>query len=143
MASLELQGFEDLANSLQRFAEISDEDLEKMLREMAEKGIVLIRSAGESMGVRDPESDVHILDKMAAGKFKKTLTGGYVDVTFRGTRTRDGTKTRNAEIAFVNEYGKRTQQARPFVGYAMEKGEDSILEPAEEFLDERVDDFNS
>ena len=45
MASLELQGFEDLANSLQRFAEISDEDLEKMLQEEV---------AGKITGAVDP-----------------------------------------------------------------------------------------
>ena len=144
MATLELQGFEDLASSLQRFAErFSEGDLEKTLITMANTGMTEIRNTGESMGVRDPMSDVHILDKMGVGKFKKTMTGGYVDVTFRGSRERNGVRTRNSEIAFVNEYGKRTQIARPFIGRALAEDEDEILAPAEDLLDRAIEDFDS
>lgn len=56
--------------------------------------------------------------------------GGSIAVTFTGSRTRGKTTTRNAEIAFVNEYGKRGrgpkqgQAARPFVKEATERSVD-------------------
>ncbi len=140
MASLELEGFEDLATSLQRFAAIPEAELKRMVVNMAETALPKIKSKGEALGVRDPMSDVHILDKMKIGKFKKTLTGGYVDITFSGTRMRNETRTRNAEIAFVNEYGKRSQRARPFIGLAMTENEDEILAQADEAFGDWADD---
>ena len=140
MASFELYGFEDLATSLQRFAQIPEDELEKMVVGMAETALPKIKAKGESLGVRDPVSDVHILDKMKIGKFKKTQTGGYVDITFSGSRERNGSRTRNAEIAFVNEYGKRTQAARPFVGLAMTENEDEIAAAAEDQFGDWADD---
>lgn len=140
MATLELEGFEDLATSLQRFAAIPEEELKRMVVNMAETALPKIKSKGEALGVRDPMSDVHILDKMKIGKFKKTLTGGYVDITFSGTRMRNETRTRNAEIAFVNEYGKRSQRARPFIGLAMTENEDEILAQADEAFGDWADD---
>ena len=62
------------------------------------------------------------------------VAGGYADVTFSGSRTRSGKSTRNAEIAFINEYGKRSQQARPFVGQAMEQNADAIANAGAEVL---------
>lgn len=140
MASFELEGFEDLATSLQRFAAIPEEELKRMVVNMAETALPKIKSKGEALGVRDPMSDVHILDKMKIGKFKKTLTGGYVDITFSGTRMRNETRTRNAEIAFVNEYGKRSQRARPFIGLALTENEDEILAQADEAFGDWADD---
>ena len=61
-------------------------------------------------------------------------SGGYADVTFSGTRTRGRTRTRNAEIAFINEYGKRNQPARPFIRTAAETGGDQIAEPGEKIV---------
>ena len=78
------------------------------------------------MGVRDPESEVHILDKISKAKAKLTASGGYQEITFSGSRRRGNTTTRNAEIAFVNEYGKRGQQPRPFIGQAMTANEEQI-----------------
>ena len=111
-----------------------------MVVNMAETALPKIKSKGEALGVRDPMSDVHILDKMKIGKFKKTLTGGYVDITFSGTRMRNETRTRNAEIAFVNEYGKRSQRARPFIGLALTENEDEILAQADEAFGDWADD---
>ena len=93
-----------------------------------------IRSSGEAYGVRDPESTVHVLDSIKMNKPKKTDTGGYADITFSGTRTRHGKQTRQAEIAFINEYGKRNQQSRPFVGEAMDKNADAIAKAGAEII---------
>ena len=140
MAKLELYGFEDLDAAFARISDIPFEVTEDALDAMAEVAVEKIRSTGESMGVRDPESDVHILDKIKRLKAKKTQEGGYENITFEGSRTRDNTKTRNAEIAFVNEYGKRTQPARPFIRQALSAHEDEIYAPGEKIVGDWIED---
>lgn len=139
MATLELQGFDGLEDAMRRIAEIPFPVTEEALGAMAEVAADKIRSTGESMGVRDPESDVHILDQITRSKPKQTNSGGYADITFKGSRLRHGTRTRNAEIAFVNEYGKRGQQARPFIGRAMTQNEEAIQEAGEKVIGEWIE----
>lgn len=126
MATLKIEGMEDLNAALKRIGEVPPEVKASALGSMANIAAAAIKRSGESMGVRDPESSVHILDKISRSKAKITQAGGYQDITFSGTRTRGKTKTRNAEIAFVNEYGKRGQPARPFIGQAMTQNEEKI-----------------
>ncbi len=126
MPRLSLGGFKELEDVFAKLSNVPEEVTEKALTAMGEVASEKIRKSGETYRVRDPNSDVHVLDKVKMNKPKKTDTGGYADITFSGSRTRHGTQTRNAEIAFINEYGKRSQQARPFVGEAMEKNADAI-----------------
>ena len=140
MAKFELYGLDELNDAFRRISDIPDKVTEEALDAMAEVAADKIRAKGESMGVRDPESDVHILDKVSTKrKAKITDTGGYKMITFTGTRTRGKTKTRNAEIAFVNEYGKTGQPARPFVRNAMSEGEDEIVRPAGEIIGDWIE----
>ena len=131
MARLELEGFEEFGA---RLNELPDSVRTQALDAMAEVAEAAVKRSGETLGVRDPESSVHILDNITHTKPKKTETGGYSDVTFKGTRTRGRTKTRNAEIAFINEYGKRGQPARPFIATAAEQYADQIAEPGEKIV---------
>lgn len=126
MPRLDLDGFNELIDSLDRISDIPESVLFKALNEMGEIAAAKVKDSGEAMGVRDPESNVHVLDNIKVNKPKKTSMGAYVDVTFKGNRTRNGKQTRNAAIAFINEYGKRSQQARPFVDEAINKGADAI-----------------
>ena len=139
MASLELYGLDELNDAFRRISDIPAEVTTEALDAMAEVAADKIRAKGESMGVRDPESDVHILDKIKRGKAKKTDDGGYADITFSGSRTRNGRNTRNAEIAFVNEYGKRGQAARPFIGLAMTQNESRIQDAAEQVIGDWIE----
>lgn len=139
MASLDVYGFEDLEDAMRRISEIPFEVTEKALDAMASVAADKIRTQGESMGVRDPDSDTHILDKIKRAKARKTDDGGYENITFTGSRTRNGITTRNAEIAFVNEYGKRGQAARPFIGLAMTQNETAIQDAAEEVIGDWIE----
>ena len=142
MASLEISGFEELAEAYLRIVNIPWEVMEKSLDEMAEEGLQAIKSSGEKMNVRDPESDVHLLDTLKRRKAKKTDSGGYEDVSFSRSRLRNGKRTANATIAFENEYGNRRQEARPFVEYGINHKADEIAEGAEPILDWMEDTFN-
>lgn len=139
MATLKLNGFRDLEDAFKRISEIPFSVTEDALDAMAEVAKEKIRSTGESMGVRDPESDVHILDKLKRSKAKQTQEGGFENITFSGSRTRHGNSTRNAEIAFVNEYGKRSQAARPFIGTAMNKNAEAIQNQADKIIGDWIE----
>ena len=138
MANLEMHGFDDLNEAFNRIGNIPFDVTAEALDAMAKVAASEIKSTGESVGVRDPDSDVHILDKITRKKPVQTEGGGYEKITFSGTRTRNGTKTRNAEIAFVNEYGKRGQPARPFIRNAMER-EDEIAAPGEKIIGDWIE----
>ena len=143
MATLELTGFDDLEDAFQRISEIPFDVTAEALDAMAAVAADAIRSTGESMGVRDPDSDVHILDRIKPRKPKKTTEGGYEMISFTGTRRRGNTTTRNAEIAFVNEYGKKGQPARPFIGTAMNRSADRIQDQAEKVIGDWIEnEFN-
>lgn len=126
MATLKIEGMDGLNAAFGRIQNIPADAKTKALSDMADIAAAAIRRSGEAMGVRDPESEVHILDKISKAKAKLTASGGYQEITFSGSRRRGNTTTRNAEIAFVNEYGKRGQQPRPFIGQAMAANEDQI-----------------
>ena len=141
MASFELYGFEDLQDAISRIAEIPWEVMEDALDGMAEVAAAAIQAKGESMNIRDPESDVHILDKIKRRKPVKTDYGGLENIDFSGNRSRGDSKskTANATIAFENEYGRRAQAARPFIGLALNENEDKIYAPAEKIIGDWIE----
>ena len=75
------------------------------------------------------------------GKVKKDRDGRSLSIYPKGTRKRGGQTTRNAEIAFINEYGKRGQPARPAISTANMKKEKEATDAGErvynQFLDSR------
>ena len=128
MALFSVSGMDELQAAFGRIADIPWDVTEKALNSMADVAAAAVKSQGEIMGVRDPESNVHILDTIKPVKAKSDDDGGHQDITFSGSRTRNGRQTRNAEIAFVNEYGKTGQHSRPFVGTGMARNEDKIAD---------------
>ena len=124
--SFHIEGMDGLMSALDKIADIPDEVKTDALKAMADLAASEIKKCGKSMQVRDPTSNVHILDSISPKKAVVSANGGYADVVFSGSRTRNGIKTNNEEIAFENEYGNRHQIARPFVGTAMAKNADLI-----------------
>ena len=139
MATLELLGFEDLDDAFRRISNIQDDVKADALDAMAKVAAEKIKASGEAMGVRDPESDEHILDKIKMAKAKISKSGGSEDITFSGKRFRGNTRTRNAEIAFINEYGRRKEDARPFILMAMTQNEEQITAPGEKIVGDWIE----
>ena len=139
MARLEVTGIDELNAVLNRLGQPPDEVKAEALTAMAQVAARKIKAQGEAMGVRDPESDVHILDTIKVNKPKLNEDGGYCTITFSGTRPRGRKRVRNAEIAFINEYGTRIQTARPFIGQAITQGEKTIVEPGAEILGDWIE----
>lgn len=84
--------------------------------------------------VRLSKADAKVFYQDPSLDYLKTEWGGCVDIYFEGSRTRNGIKTRNAEIAFINEYGDRDQSARPFMGNAIAENEDKIVQAGIDIL---------
>ena len=139
MARLEFTGTDGLQNALTRIREIPWPVTEQALDGMAKVAAEEIRKTGEAMGVRDEESNVHILDHITTKKAKQTDDGGREQITFDGTRRRGKKSTRNAEIAFVNEYGKKGQSARPFIRTTLEQKETTIQEPGVKIIGDWIE----
>ena len=138
MAEVILTGFDELQDAFRAISSIPFAVTKQALDGMADVAEGKIRATGESMGVRDtdPEATVHILDHISHSRPMKTEDGGKAFITFTGTRQRGNTITRNAEIAYINEYGapRRGISARPFISTAMAQGEDEIAAPADEII---------
>lgn len=139
MANFKLKGLEELDHMFGQLANIPEKVTESAVAAMAEVAEKKIKAVGERMHVRDPESSVHILDKISHTKIKKSGTGAECYVTFKGSRKRGNTKTTNAEIAFVNEFGHRGQPARPFIKTALTQYADEIAAPAERILGDWIE----
>ncbi len=138
MADVVLTGFDELQDAFKAISAVPFSVTRRALDGMAEVAEEKIRATGESMGVRDPDPDVqeHILDKISHSKPKQTEDGGKAFITFLGSRLRGNTVTRNAAIAYINEYGapRRGISARPFISTGMTKNDKEISAPAEEII---------
>lgn len=134
MALVSLQGFSELDKMLTKLGDIPWDVTQEALNRMASVGENAVRRTGRAMNVRDPNSTVHILDKVTHTKPKQTEDGGFCTVTFSGSRRRGNTTTRNAEIAFLNEYGTDHQEARPFIRQAGEQYADEISTPGAQLV---------
>ena len=118
MASYAMVGLDSLMLSMREIAKSPEEVQDAMLNEIADVTLKAQVSEGKKLDVHDTGKT---LEKIVKKKPVTTKNGRVIYITFSGTRTRHGIKTRNAEIAFVNEFGKKGQKARPFIKMGNEK----------------------
>lgn len=125
MAKFEVSGMAEVEKLFGSLENIPEEVQDEMLRQGAAVLEEEQRKQARAFRVQDTGL---MIRKIKAGKVKRLKDGGKaIYVTPTGTRTRGKTKTRNAEIAFIAEYGKKTQKARPFLATAMIRAEDAII----------------
>lgn len=120
MAEFSCNGLDDLVLSLQEIAEIPAEVQEEMLQAGADVVAQAQREKVKAYGIYDGSSPKHVADTIKPGKVKLKKGQRVIYVSPTGSRRRGKSVTRNAEILFVNEYGKRGQKARPAIRDANE-----------------------
>lgn len=134
MATFEVSGFSELNQALSRVSDVPEEIKREILTAMGEEALAAVREAGEAAGIRsaDPEAK-HVLDALSLSKVKFNDNGGSVLVTFKGSRkdAKHGKRTRQAAVAFYNEYGTKHQRARPFMRPGIERRRQQIYEAGE------------
>lgn len=120
MAEFSCNGLDDLMLSLQEIAAIPEEVQDEMLQAGANVVAQAQREKVKAYGIYDGSSPRHVADTIKPGRVKLKKGQRVIYVTPTGSRRRGKSVTRNAEILFVNEYGKREQKARPAIRDANE-----------------------
>lgn len=130
MAEIDFKGLDEVTLSMKDIAELPGNVIDAMLNAgadvVADAQRSEARKLGKLGGYRNDGQTVDWSTGETARSIKKSrvkLKGGqrviYVSPT--GARRRGKTETRNAEIAFFNEYGTKTIRARGFIRAANEK----------------------
>ena len=132
MASLTYSGYDELILSMQEVANLPDEVLDEMLNAQADIVVDAQRKQAEAMGVVDTGLTLRSIKK---GKVKVKKGVRSIFITPSGTRKRGKKRVRNAEIAFINEFGKKKQKARPFIRTANEMSAQATTQAAADVLD--------
>lgn len=104
MARFEVNGIAELCNDLAALAQLPDHVVDEILEAEAD---VIVRAQREEIAHQwsGPYSAGISAKCIKKGKTKKSPKGHVVYVSPAGTRKRGNTAVRNAEIAFLNEYG--------------------------------------
>ena len=139
MANLSTSGLEELLDDLESIAEIPDETLLEMLTAEAEVIAEAQAAEAKTMGVFDTGKTAQSItyDK----KLKVTSDGKAIYVYPKGTRS-DGNRRSVSEVAFINEFGKDGQAARPFIRTANERKGDTAVDAAARVYDEYLKSKN-
>ena len=140
MGRLTVNGIDALSDDFAVLARLPDSVIDGILDAEAEVITAAQREEIEKQW-RGPHSLGISSKSIKKGKAKKDKDGRSLSVYPQGTRKRGGQTTRNAEIAFINEYGKRGQPARPAISTANMKKEKEATDAGErvynQFLDSR------
>ena len=133
MAEISTSGLEELFEDMAAIAELPDEVILEMLTAEAEVIAEAQAAEARAMGVVDKGITAGSItfDK----KLKATKDGKAIYVYPQGSRS-DGSRRRVAEVAFINEFGKKGQPARPFIGTANARKGDEAVQAAERVYDE-------
>lgn len=164
MARLYSDSWNGFMQDMENIAGIPDDVAEEMLD--AEAGIVLAaqRSEAEKLGMytgydthnntRDTSPTNSLPGQTrnySTGELARSIRKGKMQVKdgkrskriyFSGSRKRGKTRTKNSEIAFLNEFGSRTINARNFIWVANEKAADAAVEAAAKVHDKFLKDNN-
>lgn len=139
MAQFGVNGLDGLILSLEEVAAIPEDIQDQMLNAQADVVVAAQRAKVQAYGIYDGTSPVHVADKIKKGRPKQRKDGGRVIyVTPTGTRTRGKEKkqkVRNAEILFVNEFGRKNQPARPAVAAANAESAEAATQAGFEVYD--------
>lgn len=143
MADVSVSGLDELMNDLGALADLPDSVIEGILNAEADVVVPAQRSEIENKWT-GPYSEGISANSIKKGKFKKTPDGGTISIYPQGTRKRGQKRVRNAEIAFINEYGApgRGIAARPAISTATAKSEEQAVEAGEKVYHAYLDSKN-
>lgn len=142
MGRLTVNGIDALSDDFAALARLPESVIDGILDAEAEVIAAAQREEIEKQW-RGPHSLGISSKSIKKGKAKKDKDGRSLSVYPQGTRKRGGQTTRNAEIAFINEYGApgRHIAARPAIDAANKKKEEEAVAAGErvynQFLDSR------
>jgi len=127
MGKLTVSGLGELMSSFSQLASLPDSVLDEILN--AEADVIVSAQREETARTwRGAYATGTTSRSIKKGKPKKGKDGRAITVSPQGKNKRG---TRNSEVAFINEYGKRGQPARPAIRTANSKNEAAAAEAGE------------
>lgn len=138
MGVVTVVGMDDLIVDLDELAKLPDSVTDDILNAEADVIVAAQRSTAAEMW-RGPYCTGTTAASIKKGKIKKVGLDKSITVAPTGTNKRG---TRNAEVAFVNEYGKRGQPGRPAIRTANEQKEKEAAEAGEKVYHAYLDSKN-
>ena len=136
MARFEVSGFDDLQKYFDDVLMLPDDVTDAMLMAEAEVVAEAEKQTASTM-LQGPYYQGAVANSIKAGKIKKTNSGKAIDVEFVGKQHGESI----ARIAYINEFGKTNQPARPFIRAAVEQSADKAVEKAADVLQKHLEKF--
>ena len=143
MARLAFDGLDSLMDDLDSLAHLPDRVVEDVLNAGADV-LVPAQRAEISSRWRGRFSEGISAKSVKKSNVKKTKEGGAAHIYPQGTRKRGKKRIRNAEVAFINEYGapKRGIAPRPAIAAANAKAEQAAADAGERVFNAYLDSKN-
>lgn len=144
MAHFSVTGLDELYEDISRAAKVPDRVKAGVVTAMGQ----IIRNAQAKLAsqiLRGPFRTGATAKSVSLNKPRLDGSRTSVSVTFKGIRKRGKEKisvTRNAAIAFINEFGKNGQPARPFIRRANEENAEKAVEAGKTVFDRWLQENN-
>lgn len=123
--------FEGLDELIADLGDIEDLPAEEMLNASADVVVAAQKRMAGKM-LQGPYNKGAVMSAIRKSKITKKKGGASIKIEFPGTQH----NTAISEIAFINEFGKTNQPARPFIATANEECADEAGGAAAEAYDE-------
>lgn len=147
MATFTSEGLDDLILSMEEVAAMPEDVMDEILHAQADFLVEQLKLRGEGYGVYSKETEaifgspkMTLLNSIKKGKPKRGKSGGrQLIVAPRGKRIRGKEKkhsVRNAEIAFLVNFGTRSIAARPFWTDTEKLSDKSMMRIARDIFDQ-------
>lgn len=132
-------GIQELMGNLGKLADIPISVQDEMLQAQAEVVAAAQRRTAAAYGVRDTGE---LVRSITVGATIRTKSGRAIEITFAGDRRRFRVISRNAEIAFINEFGRKGQAGRPFIRDGVKSSESAAAQAALAVYDKHLTSQN-
>lgn len=124
MATLNCNGLDDLILSMKEIAEIPQEVQDEILNAQADIVVEEQKRIGRIYGVEKTGITLKSIKKTKP----KTKKDGRTIYVYPQGKNKDGNRT--AEVAFIANYGKKSQKAKPFITEANERSAEATTQAA-------------
>ena len=129
-----VRGLYDVEEDFKKLASTPDRVYDNMLTAASEVMVAETSKQARTM-LQGPYYTGDLANHIKRGKMRKNAKNGrYTDILFVGrvVDKHHPNGERRAAIAYINEYGKRKQPARPFISVAIDQGSVPAVDAAAE-----------
>lgn len=129
MARIEFRGIGEMESALSDIANDIDGLADEMLNAMGDVVVPAQKKTASAM-LKGPYNKGAVMASIQKSRVKRGKGGKVMFIEFVGTQHGESLAT----IAYINEYGKTNQPARPFIATANEQSETEAVEKAASVL---------